>query len=72
MNAVFADTSFYLALFSSDDVHHEKATRLSAEVRQPVVVTEFVLLEVANALCDARSRHVFSQSLPHLKSDPMS
>ena len=70
MNAVFADTSFYVALFSSSDVHHEKAVRFSAEIHRPVVVTAFVLLELANALCDSRSRHIFSQLFPHLISNP--
>jgi hypothetical protein len=69
MNAVFADTSFYLAVFSSSDVHHEKAVLFSAETHRPVVVTEFVLLEVANALCDSRSRHIFTALLPNLRAN---
>jgi predicted nucleic acid-binding protein len=70
MTAVFADTSFYLALLSASDVHHEEAASFSVEFRQHLVVTEFVLLELANALSDSRTRQVFARLLPHLRSDP--
>ena len=56
MKPVFADTSFYVGLFNPGDVHHEKAVRLARETRRAVVVTEFVLLELANALARASSR----------------
>ena len=55
MKPIFADTSFYVALFNPGDVHHEKAVRLAQETRRAVVVTEFVLLELANALSRAAS-----------------
>jgi|GEM_PF-4127902 predicted nucleic acid-binding protein len=46
MKPVFADTSFYVALFSPGDVHHDKAGRLARELRRAVVVTEYVLVEL--------------------------
>jgi hypothetical protein len=66
MKPVFADTSFYVALFNPGDVHHEKAVRLARETRRAVVVTEFVLLELANALARASSRKLFVDLLPRL------
>lgn len=70
MKPVFADTSFYVALLSPGDVHHEKAVRLARETRRAVVVTEFVLLELANALARAGSRKLFVDLLPKLRTDP--
>lgn len=42
MNAVFADSSFYLALLSASDAHHARAAQLSVELLRPIVATEFV------------------------------
>ena len=36
------------------------------------MVTEFVLVELANALSRARDRHLFAELLPSLQSDPNS
>src|SRR3954452_15916197 len=69
MNAVFADTSFYLALLSADDEHHGRAVQLSVEVRRPVVMTEFVLLETGNSLSSLNERQIFVDLLPHLRAD---
>ncbi len=56
MNAVFADTSYYAALFNRGDVNHAAALRLSEELADPVVTTEFVLLELGNAFCRLPTR----------------
>ncbi|MGI8980072.1 MAG: type II toxin-antitoxin system VapC family toxin [Pirellulaceae bacterium] len=52
MNAVFADTSFYLALLRSDDSLYPRAI---GELRKnrPIVTTEFIILELGNACCRA-------------------
>jgi len=50
MNALFADTSFYLALLNPRDRHHRRAVESARKVRRPIVTTEFVLVEVGNAL----------------------
>jgi uncharacterized protein len=69
MTALFADTSFYLALMSADDECHDRAARLSIEMRRPVVVTEFVLLETGNSLSSVSQRRLFVELLHHLRSD---
>ncbi len=43
MTPVFADTSFYLAMFSEDDSAHASALRWSRENARPLVLTEFIL-----------------------------
>jgi len=50
MSPVFADTSFYLALLNPRDRHHRRAVELAREARRLTVTTEFILVEVGNAL----------------------
>ena len=52
MSAVFADTSFFLALLRADDPVHPCALTESRVVRS-VITTEFVLLELGNACARA-------------------
>lgn len=53
MTPLFADTSFYLALVNARDLHHVKARDLALRLRRPVVLTEFVLVEVGNGLASS-------------------
>jgi predicted nucleic acid-binding protein len=69
MNALFADTSYYLALLSADDEFHEIAVQLSIQLRRPIVVTEFVLLEIGNSLSSVKERRLFIELLPYLRAD---
>jgi predicted nucleic acid-binding protein len=52
----FADTFYFLALFSSEDLAHEEAVRLTAELSPHLVTTDAVLLEVVDALRHPRNR----------------
>ncbi len=50
---VFVDTAAWIALLNSRDTYHLPAGEVMAGLRQqkvPLVTTEFVLLEVADAL----------------------
>jgi predicted nucleic acid-binding protein len=67
---VFADASYYVALLSPRDQHHHDAVRISSELRRPIVVTEFVLIEVSNALASIESRGRAVALWEHLRSDP--
>ena len=69
MKPVFADTSYYLALLSPGDVHHTRAVELSRAIRPTIVVTEFVLVELANALSRSDTRRCFVDLLTHIRSD---
>lgn len=70
MSAVLADTSFYVALLSPRDQHHADARKIAGELRRPIVVTEFVLLELANAFCGTESRRRLPVLWDFLKADP--
>jgi len=52
VNAVFADTYFYLALLNEGELAHEAALAQS-QIPRRIVTTEFVLLELGNACARA-------------------
>lgn len=67
---VFADTSYYLELVNPDSTRHDDAVRWSRKARLRVVTTEFVLLELGNALSrDRADRAVFARLLDLLRGD---
>jgi uncharacterized protein len=70
MKPIFVDTSYYVALVNPGDRHHAQAVRLGSTIQRPVIVTEFILLELGNALCRADDRQLFVGLLPNLRSDP--
>jgi hypothetical protein len=50
MRAVFADTSYYLALLVDDDDLNGKAAEVTRGLKAKVVTTEWILAEVVDAL----------------------
>ncbi len=70
MKPVFADSSYYLALMSVQDIHHDSALQWSRSSSRPLVSTEFVLLEVANGLCSVGRRGAFGALLAGLQDSP--
>jgi predicted nucleic acid-binding protein len=70
MKPVFVDTSYYVALLSQADAYHAKAVEVSRTLRRPVVVTEFVLLELGNVLSRTDARQLFVSILRQLRGDP--
>lgn len=69
MTPCFADTFFFLALLNASDAYHAKA-RAANRIDRPIVVSNWVLLELADHLCDLRNRHLFPQVLDALRRDP--
>jgi predicted nucleic acid-binding protein len=70
MKPVFADTSYYSALLSEGDVSHKEAVKWSETLLGRTVVTEYVLLELGNALSRSKYRHRYVPFVEHLLSDP--
>jgi len=56
MNAVFADTSFFVAGINRRDCHHATARKFSYEYKGQIVTSQWVLLEVANFFAASRRR----------------
>ena len=69
MNAVFADTSFLLALLRSDDPQHARAEAELA-VNRPVLTTAFVVLELGNACARAADHADFLALVAALRASP--
>ncbi len=69
MNAVFADTFYYLALLSQTDAAHEQAIDLSRSLRSRIVTTAWVLTELGDALAAPQQRGVFLPLLDRLVAD---
>ena len=69
MTPVFADTLYYLALFNRDDSWHAAAVRWSERHARPVVLTEFVLVEVGSAFSRGRARARFVELVRSVRSD---
>ena len=54
MNQVFVDTAAWIALLNLDDVWHKEAQKLRLELvnkNYVFITTDFILLEVGDALC---------------------
>jgi predicted nucleic acid-binding protein len=56
MKSVFADTFYFLALLNRRDPYHQRAIIASKAPGLTVLTTEFVLLELADALCQPNQR----------------
>jgi uncharacterized protein len=69
MTPVFADTSYYIALLSPRDQGRLTAVQLSGTLRRPVVVPEFVLLEMANFFSADGARNRLADFWQVLKRD---
>jgi predicted nucleic acid-binding protein len=64
---VFADTFFFLALLDSSDVAHGRAVAWAGHPWTEIVTTEFVLMELGNALHRIGDREDFLKVLSLVK-----
>jgi len=69
MNAVFADTFYFLALLNERDAAHPKAVQFDTAT-QLLVTTAWVLTEVGDALSAPENRRAFLQLLEMLQDSP--
>ena len=47
---IVLDSNVWIALFDADDSLHRRAQRMVSELKEPVVLPEYVILEVATVL----------------------
>jgi len=59
MNCVFADTWFFLAILNPADPYYARAMVASRADRRHRVTTDWVLLEIGDALCRSDNRDTF-------------
>ena len=69
MNAVFADTYYYLGLLNPRDSAHGPALAASRRLTGHLVTTHWVLMEVADALANPQDRPKFLALLEQLEAD---
>jgi len=67
MNAVFVDTSFYVAIINGRDQWHARAKEEGGKISGPMITSEFVLLEVANFCAVGARRAVFLRLVANLR-----
>jgi predicted nucleic acid-binding protein len=70
MKAVFADTFYFLALLNEGDAAHKRAVIASRTPGLSLATTEFVLLELADALCQPYQRDEVLTLWSVVETDP--
>jgi len=70
MSTVFADTFYFLALLSADDAAHDRAVEMSGRLRSRIITTDWILMEIGDALCQPQMRTLFPALLDQLRGDP--
>ena len=70
MKAVFADTFYFLALLNERDAAHQRAVAASRSAGLALVTTEFVLIELADALCKPQQRDEVLALCNVVETDP--
>jgi hypothetical protein len=70
MSLVFADTYYFLARINRSDPGYLRTVRLSRHLRRPMVTTEWVLTEVADALSHPRHRWSVSNFYDAVRHSP--
>jgi predicted nucleic acid-binding protein len=66
----FVDTGYWIAVFNVRDALHPRARTLAQSVRGPLVTTAAILLEVADGLNRASTRHLGGLFLETVRADP--
>lgn len=56
MNIVFGDAFYFVARINRHDKYHQQVLTLSRELRASILTTDWVLTEVADALCKSECR----------------
>ena len=69
MKAVFADTSFYIALTNERDGRHAQAQAVADNLHIQTITTDYVLIEVGNWMSRSGDRPAFLRLLDQLLSD---
>ncbi len=70
MSAVFADTSFYVAIGNRGDQLYVRAAQVAQTITGQVITTEFILLETANFCLEGNRRSVYLDLVSDLRSAP--
>lgn len=67
MSAVFADAFYFVARLNRRDQHHERVVAFSRDFRARLLTTDWILMEVADALAKSESRPRIRDFVLHLR-----
>ena len=70
MTARFADTFYFLALLNDGDAAHERAVQAAARLGSRLVTTDWVVVEVADALAAPAQRPAFLALWEQIRDHP--
>lgn len=68
---IFVDTGYFLGVLSPDDALAHRVAQWEEQLREPLLTTEWVLIEVADALGSPRSRSIVRPFFNSLRRDNM-
>jgi uncharacterized protein len=67
---LFADSFYFVALLNRADQHHNKVASAAARLREDILTTDWILMEVADALAESTCRRSVPQFIRDLSQDP--
>jgi len=70
MKPLFADSFYFVALLNRADQYHKKVASAASQLREDIVTTDWVLMEVADALAESAFRRSVPQFIRDLAADP--
>jgi predicted nucleic acid-binding protein len=70
MSRGFADTFYFVARLNRRDQHHERVLRFSRDFRAHLLTSDWVLMEVADALAGSSCRGRMRDFVHHLRRSP--
>ncbi|MCX6907062.1 MAG: PIN domain-containing protein [Verrucomicrobia bacterium] len=70
MNLVFADAFYFVARLNRHDQHHDRVLAFSSDFRARLLTTDWVLMEVADALAKSECRPRIRDFILHLRQSP--
>jgi uncharacterized protein len=66
---ILLDTGYFIALFTPDDDLHARAAAWSLHLAEPLLVTEYILLECVNCFSRPQDRPSAHALIEHVRSD---
>src|SRR5262245_32087140 len=70
MKIVFADAFYFVARLNRRDQHHQRVLEFSRDFRARLLTSDWVLMEVADALSESESRGRVRDFILHLRGSP--
>jgi uncharacterized protein len=66
---ILLDTGYFIALFRPEDELHERASRWSLQIDEPMLVTEYVLWECVNTFSRPKDRPAAHALIEYIRSE---